>query len=150
MLVGYVVCKNTAITKFLILYVYKHKTSRSRIPRRIILYNISTWLINVLLQIARVAMRLVRKSHLLSFFQKEELRKKWIYFINRKNWAPAKYSVVCIKHFHDKFIKHGKSLCKLNWELHPVLTIYPCVNSQPSLLNAPKAPRRSPRKRALS
>ena len=68
MLVGYV-CKNVIITKFLILYVYKHKTSRSRIPRRIILYNISTWLINVLLQIARVVMRLVRKSHL-SFFQK--------------------------------------------------------------------------------
>ena len=26
--VGYVVCKNTIMTKFLILYVYKHKTSR--------------------------------------------------------------------------------------------------------------------------
>ena len=38
MLVGYVVCKSTITTKFLILYVYNHKTPRSRIPRGIILY----------------------------------------------------------------------------------------------------------------
>ena len=84
------------------------------------------------------------------FPEDEELRKKLIYFVNRKNWAPTKYFVVCIDHFHDKFITHGKSRCKLNWELHPVPTIHPCVNSQPSLLNTPKVLRRSPRKRALS
>ena len=43
------------------------------------------------------------------FPEDEKLRKKWIYFVNRKNWAPTKYSVACIDHFHDKFIKHGKS-----------------------------------------
>ena len=37
MLVGYVVCKNIIIPKFLTLYVYKHKASRSRIPRLITL-----------------------------------------------------------------------------------------------------------------
>ena len=47
-------------------------------------------------------------------------------------------------------VKHGKSQCKLNGELHTVPTIDPCVNSQLSLLNAPKVPRRSRRKRALS
>ena len=57
----------------------------------------------------------------------KELRKKWIYFVNRKNWAPTKYSVACIDHFHDKFIKHRKSQCKLNWELHPIPTIYPVL-----------------------
>ena len=46
------------------LHIYKHKMSRSEIPRRIILYIMSTWLINVLLQIAPVVMRLLRKSHL--------------------------------------------------------------------------------------
>ena len=75
--------------------------------------------------------------------------KKWIYFVNSKNWTPTKYSFVCYDHFHDTFIKYGKSQCKLNWELHPRPTIQPCVNNQPSLLNTPKVPRRSPRKRAL-
>ena len=74
--VGYVVYKikflnfQISKTKFLMLYVYKHKTSRSPIQRRIILYIIiSTWLINVLLQISLVVMQLVRKTYL-SFFQK--------------------------------------------------------------------------------
>ena len=84
------------------------------------------------------------------FPEYEELRKKWIYFVNRKNWARTKHSVVCINYFLDKFIKHGKSRCKLNWELRPVPTIHPCVNSQLSLLNTPKVSRRSPRKRELS
>ena len=43
------------------------------------------------------------------FLENKELCKKWIYFVNCKNWAQTKYSVVCIDHFHDKFIKHGKS-----------------------------------------
>ena len=58
------------------------------------------------------------------FLEDKELRKELIYFVNRKNWAPTKYSVVCIDHFHDKFITHGKSRCKLNWELHPVPTTH--------------------------
>ena len=89
------------------------------------------------------------KKQFFLFPKDEERRKKWIYFVNRKNWTPTKYSVVCIDHFHDKFIKHGKSRCKLNLESHPVPTIHPCANSQPSFLNTPKVPRRSPRKRAL-
>ena len=43
------------------------------------------------------------------FPEDEELRKKWIYFVNRKNSAPTKYSVACIGPFHDKFVKHRKS-----------------------------------------
>ena len=149
MLVGYAVCKNIIITKFQILYVCKHKTSRSRIPRRIILYIIPTWLINVQLQIARVVMRLVRKSHLY-FSRRRRTSQEMDYFVNCKNQAPTKYSVVCINHFHDKFIKHRKIRCKLNQELHPVPTIHPCVNSQPLLLNTTKVSRQPPRKRALS
>ena len=79
----------------------------------------------------------------------EKLRKKYICFANRKNWPTKKYSVVCIVRFHDKFIRHGKSRCKLNWELNPIPIIHPCLYSQPSRLNTQKVPRRSPRKRAL-
>ena len=57
------------------------------------------------------------------FPEDEELRKKWIYFINGKYWTPTEYYAVCIYHFHDKFIKHGKSGCKLNWESIHVLTV---------------------------
>ena len=48
------------------------------------------------------------KKPFVLFPKDEERRKKWIYFVNRKNWTPTKYSVVCIDHFHDKFIKTWK------------------------------------------
>ena len=76
-----------------------------------------------------------------------ELRSKWIYFVNRKDWIPTKCSVICIDHFEEKFIKRGKSRCKLRWELHPVPTIHPSSIIQPSLQRTPALPRRSPRKR---
>ena len=112
-------------------------------------YILHPWLINAPLQIARVFMRLVRKIHL-SLSQDKELQKKWLNFVNCQNWAPTKYYVEGIDHFHDKFIKHGKRWCKLNWELHPIPTIHPCVYSHPSLFGTQKLRRRSPRKRALS
>ena len=66
----------------------------------------------------------------------EELRKKWIYFVNRKNWKPSKYSVIYADYFEEKFIKYGKK-CRLRWELHPVLTINSNLNDKPSLLKTP-------------
>ena len=82
------------------------------------------------------------------FPEDEELRKKWIYFINRKEWIPTKYSVICIEHLESKFVKFGK-ICKLIWELHPVPTIHNDSISRPSLLRTPDLVHKSPRKRKI-
>ena len=39
---------------------------------------------------------------------KFDLIEKWIKFVNRNNWFPMKNSVLCIKHFEDKYILKGK------------------------------------------
>ena len=43
-----------------------------------------------------------------------ELRKEWVKFVNRpsSNLKPSKSSVICIKHFEERFIINGKSRCK--------------------------------------
>ena len=38
--------------------------------------------------------------------KRPELRKKWVQFVNRKNWFPTEHSGVCSAHFDPKFIKH--------------------------------------------
>ena len=82
-----------------------------------------------------------------------DLRKRWIYFVNPKDWIPTKNSVICINHFEDKFIKQGKQRSKLIWELHPVHIIHVQndmeASPQISTLRTPIIPRRSPRKRPL-
>ena len=46
-------------------------------------------------------------------------------FANRSNWTPTKYSVICINHFEDKFIFHGKGKRKkLKWSPNLVSTIH--------------------------
>ena len=52
MLFAYVACKMLYQLNLYTTYVYKHKTLRSRIPRQIILYILSTWLINVVINCA--------------------------------------------------------------------------------------------------
>ena len=93
-------------------------------------------------------MPLVIKSQLSFYQKKKNFARNWFILLIAKT-GHRQNVLACIDHFHDKFIQHGKSRCKLNWELHPVPTIHPCVNSQPSLINTPKVPRPSPRKRAL-
>ena len=82
------------------------------------------------------------------FPEDNNLRRKWIYFVNRKDWQPTKYSVICIKHFESKFVKVGKK-CKLQWHLHPVPTIHPKIYGKDSLLRTPSLPRKSPVKRNI-
>ena len=54
-----------------------------------------------------------------------ELRKEWIKFVNRpSNWKPSKSSVICIKHFEDRFIINGKRRKTLNMKLNPVPSIH--------------------------
>ena len=52
-----------------------------------------------------------------------ELQRKWIYFVNRKDWSHTAQSVICIDRFEGKFIKRDKK-CKLPWQLLPVPTIH--------------------------
>ena len=33
-----------------------------------------------------------------------ELRKKWISFVNRRDWEPTTNSVICVLHFESKYI----------------------------------------------
>ena len=42
------------------------------------------------------------------FHEDQELKRKWIYFVNRKGWLSNAHSVMCIDHFEGKFIKRGK------------------------------------------
>ena len=82
-----------------------------------------------------------------SFPEDPDLRKRWIYFVNRKDWQPAKHSVICIDHFDEKYIKVGKQRTKLLWNIFPVPTKQVDVVSAPSLLRAPVPPRPPPTKR---
>lgn len=68
-----------------------------------------------------------------------EQRKEWIKSIPRKDWEPQKFSVVCIKHFHDSVIskiekyKDSSGVWKEFPRSKPVLlpgavpSIFPCL-----------------------
>ena len=73
-------------------------------------------------------------------------KKKWIYFVNRKEWTPTSNSAICVEHFESKYLKCGKR-CTLKWELHPIPTTHTDSISRPSLLRTPVVSRRSPRKK---
>ena len=60
---------------------------------------------------------------------KSDLIEKWIKLVNRNNWFHTKNSVLCIKHFEDKYILKGKRH-KLNWNLQPILTIHSEKNNK--------------------
>ena len=73
-----------------------------------------------------------------------ELNRKWIRFVNRKDWALTRRSGVCSKHFEEKFLKVGKRAAS-RWELHPVPSI--CSGNEfipPSVMPTPKTQRKPP------
>ena len=76
-----------------------------------------------------------------------ELRKKWIKFVNRKNWFPTEHSGVCSAHFDPKFLKHGVRMT-LIYDLHLIPTIYSndAIKKIPPslLLSIPGPSRKSP------
>ena len=55
-----------------------------------------------------------------------ELGKEWVKFVNRpsSNWEPSKYSLICIKHFEERFIINSKSRKTLNMKLNHVPSIH--------------------------
>ena len=75
---------------------------------------------------------------------KSDLIEKCIKFVNRKNWFPTKNSVLCIKHFEDRYILKGKRN-KLNWNLQPILTIHSEKIIKPSLLPTQTDFRKTPK-----
>ena len=80
-----------------------------------------------------------------------ELRRKWIRFVNRKDWSPTKFSKVCEKHFDEKYIKRGQRP-RLIRSLDPVPTLNDNVpDLPPSILPTPQPlPRKLPTKRGLT
>ena len=44
-----------------------------------------------------------------SFPKEEDLKKRWIKFVNRKDWEPTSSSYICIKYFEEKYHKKGKN-----------------------------------------
>lgn len=83
------------------------------------------------------------KKSVFHFPNDPDLRDRWTYFTNRKNWTPTAYSVICIDHFDPKYIKHGKK-CKLLWNLSPVPTIHTDMTTPSSVFRKPLIPRHVP------
>ena len=70
-----------------------------------------------------------------SFPVNKDLRSKWIKFVNRQNWIPTKSTVICAKHFQEKYLKHGEQAkrFRLTKKLKPIPTIYPSVIAKSSI-----------------
>ena len=49
-----------------------------------------------------------KSATVFSFPKEEYLKKRWIIFVNRKNWIPTSSSYRCIKPFEEKYTK-GKN-----------------------------------------
>ena len=76
-----------------------------------------------------------------------ELLQKWLKFVNRADWIATQSSVLCVKHFEEKFILKGKRN-KLDWSLYPVPTIHSEeVSKKPSLLPTEDTTRKLPKVR---
>ena len=88
-----------------------------------------------------------------SFRKEEDLKKRWIRFVNQKDWEPTFSSYICIKHFEEKYYKKGKTSKCLAMNVKPVLTIFDpkkviSKNSEINNVTSPICiPWRTPRKR---
>ena len=69
----------------------------------------SLWLTNALRVTSCYSdYRTGQKKASFHFSEPQELKRKWIYFMNRKDWLPTTSSVIRIDHFEEKFVKRGK------------------------------------------
>ena len=85
-----------------------------------------------------------------SFPSDEDIKNRWIKFVNRKDWEPMPSAVICIKHFEDKFLKKGEheKRFRLIKTLKPIPTIYPASTKTSSTYKV-SLPRKSPKKRVF-
>lgn len=66
----------------------------------------------------------VKRTSVFRFpFDKREICQEWVRFVNRANWKPTKSSVICSKHFEEKYIHRSCKRSALRWMLNPVPTI---------------------------
>ena len=81
--------------------------------------------------------------------EKPYLLQQWNRFVNRSEWVPSCNSVICIKHFEEKFIIRGKKN-NLMWSLNPIPTINTEIAlKRPSTLPTPIIPRKAPKLRVF-
>ena len=82
-------------------------------------------------------------------FKSLELLKKWIKFVNCRDWKPTKSSVICIRHFKEEFLNRGKRIT-LKKNLQPYPTIHTGkALKRPSTLQAVAVPCKAPKIRVF-
>ena len=88
------------------------------------------------------------------FSRDEDIRKRWIKFVNRKDWLPTWSSYICINYFEPKYFRKGQNNKRyyLIKKLKPVPTIFnPSYvtesSSSSNLISPVSIPRKSARKR---
>ena len=90
-----------------------------------------------------------------SFPKEEILHKRWIKFVNRKNWEPIPSSFICIKYFEERYYRKSKNdkRYRIAKTLKAVPTIFnpkiqksQCISSS-HIISSVTVPRRSARKR---
>ena len=64
---------------------------------------------------------------------KPDLKGKWVKFLSRKSWLPAKNSGICAKHFEVRFLRKGLRTT-LRWDLNPVPILCSNIESIPKSL----------------
>ena len=86
------------------------------------------------------------KVSLFSFpLHKPHLNEHWARLVNNTNWQPSQSSVLCVQHFEEKFIMHGKK-SNLKGTINPIPKIHTDeVRKRPSTLPSPVIPRRAPK-----
>ena len=55
-----------------------------------------------------------KSTTVFSFPKKEDLKKRWVKFVNWKDWEPTSSSYICIKHFEEKYYEKGKNIPYFN------------------------------------
>ena len=85
-----------------------------------------------------------------SFPSDEDIKNRWIKFVNRKDWQPTSSAVICIKHFEGKFLKKGehKKRFRLIKTLKSIPTIY-LASTKTSSTYKVCLPRKFPKKRVF-
>ena len=89
------------------------------------------------------------------FTKDEDIRERWIKFINRKDWLSTLSSYICKNHFEPKYFRKGQKnrRYRLIKKLKPVPTIFNrsyvthMSSSSSNLISSVSIPRKSPRKR---
>ena len=60
-----------------------------------------------------------------AFPKQDELRQKWVKFLNLEAFTITQSSRICIQHFDEKYIIPHPLKTRLNMKLNPIPTIYP-------------------------